>query len=107
MLQLQQDKDFEHWGVDFGAVSRKAEELGIHLIRRPVFLSLQNSHAACPWSDTCIKHLMVCKALSTLHLLYMRVLSHLLPSSLPSMQSGLHAVNALLPAMTMQKRAVM
>lgn len=37
MLQLQQDKDFEHWGVDFGAVSRKAEELGIHLIRHPVF----------------------------------------------------------------------
>lgn len=43
VLQLQQDKDFEHWGVDFGAVSSKAQQLGIHLIRRPVRAQLHLS----------------------------------------------------------------
>ena len=35
-MQLQQDVDFQHWGVDFAAVQHKAQELGINLIRRPV-----------------------------------------------------------------------
>ncbi|KAL3161748.1 hypothetical protein ABBQ38_008843 [Trebouxia sp. C0009 RCD-2024] len=35
VINLQQDADFQHWGVDFGAVHQKAQELGINLIRRP------------------------------------------------------------------------
>ena len=35
--QLQQDADFQHWGVDFGAVQHKAREIGINLVRRPVW----------------------------------------------------------------------
>lgn len=44
MLQLQQDADFQHWGVDFGAVHQRAQELGIDLIRRPVCIALHIMH---------------------------------------------------------------
>ena len=35
-MQLQQDADFNHWGVDFGALQHRAQELDMQLIRRPV-----------------------------------------------------------------------
>lgn len=40
LVQLQQDADFQHWNVDFGAVHQRAQELGINLIRRPVCIIL-------------------------------------------------------------------
>ena len=43
LVQLQQDADFQHWGVDFGAVHQRAEELGINLIRRPVCTALHTA----------------------------------------------------------------
>lgn len=44
LVQLQQDADFQHWGVDFGAVHQRAQELGIDLIRRPVCIALHIIH---------------------------------------------------------------
>lgn len=35
VINLQQDADFNHWGVDFGALQKRAQELDIQLIRRP------------------------------------------------------------------------
>lgn len=36
IVNLQEDKDFAYWGVDFEAYSRRAAELGMFLDRRPV-----------------------------------------------------------------------
>lgn len=36
IVNLQQDKDMQHWGVDFEANQRKCTELGLQLIRKPV-----------------------------------------------------------------------
>lgn len=36
ILNLQQDKDMEYWGVDFGANQRRAAELGMRVLRQPV-----------------------------------------------------------------------
>ena len=44
-VQLQQDADFQHWNVDFGAVHQRAKELGIDLIRRPVCIPLAHQDA--------------------------------------------------------------
>lgn len=35
IVNLQQDKDMQHWGVDFEANQRKCTELGLQLIRKP------------------------------------------------------------------------
>jgi hypothetical protein len=39
LMQLQQDADFNHWGVDFSALQHRAQELDIQLIRRPVSIA--------------------------------------------------------------------
>lgn len=36
IVNLQEDKDFAYWGVDFEAYRRRATELGMFLDRRPV-----------------------------------------------------------------------
>lgn len=36
ILNLQQDKDMQYWGIDWGANQQKYRELGIQLIRQPV-----------------------------------------------------------------------
>lgn len=36
IMNLQQDKDMEHWGVNLGANQQKCNELGIKLLRKPV-----------------------------------------------------------------------
>jgi hypothetical protein len=36
IMNLQQDKDIQHWGVDFGANQHRANELGVALLRKPV-----------------------------------------------------------------------
>lgn len=36
IVNLQEDKDFAYWGVDFEAYRRRAAELGLFLDRRPV-----------------------------------------------------------------------
>jgi hypothetical protein len=36
IVNLQQDKDMQYWGVDFEANQRKCQELGLRLIRKPV-----------------------------------------------------------------------
>jgi hypothetical protein len=36
IVNLQQDKDMQYWGVDFDANQRKCQELGLRLIRKPV-----------------------------------------------------------------------
>jgi hypothetical protein len=36
IVNLQQDKDMQHWGIDFEANQRKMQELGLRLIRKPV-----------------------------------------------------------------------
>ena len=36
IVNLQEDKDFAYWGVDFEAYRRRAAELGMFLDRRPV-----------------------------------------------------------------------
>lgn len=36
IMNLQQDKDIQHWGVDFGANQHRANELGVTLLRKPV-----------------------------------------------------------------------
>eukprot|EP00879_Flechtneria_rotunda_P002264 GHRR01002455.1.p1 GENE.GHRR01002455.1~~GHRR01002455.1.p1 ORF type:complete len:161 (+),score=14.69 GHRR01002455.1:176-658(+) len=36
IVNLQQDKDIEYWGIDFAANQRKCHELGVQLVRRPV-----------------------------------------------------------------------
>ena len=64
LVQLQQDADFQHWGVDFSGVQHKAQEIGINLIRRPV-CTLNPGHAllSCCWqqvkhaSDSCLGNL--------------------------------------------------
>jgi len=35
ILNLQQDKDLQYWGVNINDISRRCEELGVTLIRRP------------------------------------------------------------------------
>lgn len=35
ILNLQQDRDLHHWGVDIGALSARASDHGVHLIRKP------------------------------------------------------------------------
>jgi hypothetical protein len=64
IVNLQEDKDFAYWGVDFGAYSRRATELGMFLDRRPVCspqqrFFLHQGHAAqykeCLDSDTTTK----------------------------------------------------
>lgn len=35
-MNLQQDKDIQHWGIDFGANQHKCGELGVTLLRKPV-----------------------------------------------------------------------
>lgn len=35
ILNLQQDKDLQYWGVDFGALHQRASQLGMRLVRRP------------------------------------------------------------------------
>ncbi|XP_030540388.1 phosphoglucan phosphatase LSF2, chloroplastic isoform X2 [Rhodamnia argentea] len=35
ILNLQQDRDIEYWGIDFQAILRRCQELGIQHIRRP------------------------------------------------------------------------
>ena len=49
-MQLQQDADFQHWNVDFGAVHHRARELGVDLIRRPVCKPL---HFRCRHNNVC------------------------------------------------------
>jgi hypothetical protein len=36
IVNLQQDKDMQYWGVDFEGNQRKCQELGLRLIRKPV-----------------------------------------------------------------------
>lgn len=36
IMNLQQDKDIQHWGIDFGANQHKCNELGVTLLRKPV-----------------------------------------------------------------------
>ena len=36
IVNLQEDKDFAYWGVDFEAYSSRAKQLGMYLDRRPV-----------------------------------------------------------------------
>lgn len=36
ILNLQQDKDIEYWGVDLDSIVRRCKELGIRHMRRPV-----------------------------------------------------------------------
>jgi hypothetical protein len=36
IMNLQQDKDIQHWGVDLGANQHKCNELGVTLLRKPV-----------------------------------------------------------------------
>lgn len=41
ILNLQQDKDIEYWGIDFQSILKRCKELGIRHMRRPVrFTSL-------------------------------------------------------------------
>ena len=35
-MELQEDKDFGYWGVDFHSYASRARELGMFLDRRPV-----------------------------------------------------------------------
>lgn len=39
LVELQEDKDFGYWGVDFHSYASRAKELGMFLDRRPVHLS--------------------------------------------------------------------
>ena len=69
MLQLQQDKDFAHWCVDFGAVKNKAQELGIHLIRHPVPPSLENDmQHVYGLTISCKNSLIVCVHTDSYHM---------------------------------------
>ncbi len=36
IMNLQQDKDIQHWGIDFGANQHKCDQLGVTLLRKPV-----------------------------------------------------------------------
>jgi hypothetical protein len=36
ILNLQQDKDIQHWGIDLGANQHRCNELGVTLLRKPV-----------------------------------------------------------------------
>lgn len=36
ILNLQQDRDIEYWGIDFAAILERCQELGIQHVRRPV-----------------------------------------------------------------------
>jgi protein tyrosine phosphatase (PTP) superfamily phosphohydrolase (DUF442 family) len=36
ILNLQQDKDIEYWGVDINSITKRCEELGIVYMRNPV-----------------------------------------------------------------------
>lgn len=36
ILNLQQDKDVEYWGIDLQSVIERCKELGIHHMRQPV-----------------------------------------------------------------------
>lgn len=36
ILNLQQDKDIEYWGIDLESIVRRCKELGIRHMRRPV-----------------------------------------------------------------------
>ena len=45
ILNLQQDKDVEYWGIDLQSIIQRCQELGIRHMRRPVsrFLLLQTA----------------------------------------------------------------
>jgi hypothetical protein len=51
ILNLQQDKDFQHWGIDFGGNQHRCNELGVTLLRKPVGGSL---HSGCITSHHCL-----------------------------------------------------
>ncbi len=36
VINLQQDKDFAHWNVDFGGYQHRANEIGLNIVRCPV-----------------------------------------------------------------------
>lgn len=36
ILNLQQDKDIDYWGIDLDSIVRRSKELGIRHMRRPV-----------------------------------------------------------------------
>lgn len=36
ILNLQQDKDVEYWGIDLQSIIKRCRELGIHHMRKPV-----------------------------------------------------------------------
>lgn len=36
ILNLQQDKDIEYWGIDLDSIVKRCKELGIRHMRRPV-----------------------------------------------------------------------
>jgi hypothetical protein len=36
IMNLQQDKDIEYWGIDFGANQQRCQQLGVTLLRKPV-----------------------------------------------------------------------
>ena len=44
--ELQEDKDFGYWGVDFHAYASRAQELGMFLDRRPVHPSEKTCSAS-------------------------------------------------------------
>lgn len=58
IVNLQEDKDFAYWGVDFEAYRRRAVELGMFLDRRPVSCpgSLPNLPATCSLSLSGPRH---------------------------------------------------
>ena len=52
LVELQEDKDFGYWGVDFHSYASRAKELGMFLDRRPVHISqfLQTLLSVSRWS---------------------------------------------------------
>lgn len=51
ILNLQQDKDIEFWGIDLQSIVRRCSELGIHHMRRPVS-KFSPSFFSFFWDDT-------------------------------------------------------
>lgn len=57
ILNLQQDKDVEYWGIDLPSIVKRCKELGIHHMRRPVsnylpfaYCKIQNQDAGTMWN---------------------------------------------------------
>lgn len=57
ILNLQQDKDVEYWGIDLPSIVKRCKELGIHHMRRPVSnyllfacCKIQNQDAGIMWN---------------------------------------------------------